>query len=76
MNELAKDLQTLHDKMLQNEGADWQSWETMYGEALRIAQKITEHAVEKQDGRYTEYRGLRDYLKQTPLRISEKDSIS
>ena len=75
VNELAKDLQTLHDKMLQNEGADWQSWETMYGEALRIAQKITEHAVEKQDGRYTEYRGLRDYLKQTPLRISEKDSI-
>ena len=75
VNELAKDLQTLHDKMLQNEGADWQSWETMYGEALRIAQKITEHAVEKQDGRYTEYRGLRDYLKQTPLHISEKDSI-
>lgn len=75
VNELAKDLQALHDKMLQNEGADWQSWETMYGEALRIAQKITEHAVEKQDGRYTEYRGLRDYLKQTPLRISEKDSI-
>ncbi len=75
VNELAKDLQTLHDKMLQNEGADWQSWETMYGEALRVAQKITEHAVEKQDGRYTEYRELRDYLKQTPLRISEKDSI-
>lgn len=74
VNELAKDLQTLHDKMLQNEGADWQSWETMYGEALRVAQKITEHAVEKQDGRYTEYRELRDYLKQTPLRISEKDS--
>lgn len=70
-DELAPRLQDLYDRMTQSKHL---SWDAAYQEARIIARDLAESAVTINDGLYQEYTELRQYLKTTPLRISEEES--
>ena len=70
-DELAPRLQDLYDRMTQSEHL---SWDAAYQEARIIARELAESAVVLNDGLYQEYTELRQYLRTTPLRISEEES--
>lgn len=74
-NDIAGDLQSLYDYIASGkDGRD----ELTYAEARRrsdaIAEKIAESAVEVDDRAYKEYAGLRKYLKDTKLTLTEADA--
>lgn len=73
--DIAGDLQSLYDYIASGkDGRD----ELTYAEARRrsdaIAEKIAESAVEVDDRAYKEYAGLRKYLKDTKLTLTEADA--
>lgn len=74
-SDIAGDLQSLYDYIASGkDGRD----ELTYTEARRrsdaIAEKIAESAVEVDDRAYKEYAGLRKYLKDTNLTLTEADA--
>lgn len=74
-NDIAGDLQSLYDYIASGkDGKD----ELTYAEARRrsdaIAERIAESAVEVDDRAYKEYAGLRKYLKDTKLTLTEADA--
>ena len=74
-SEIAGDLQSLYDYIASGkDGRD----ELTYAEARRrsdaIAERIAESAVEVDDRAYKEYAGLRKYLKDTKLTLTEADA--
>ena len=74
-SDIAGDLQSLYDYIASGkDGRD----ELTYVEARRrsdaIAEKIAESAVEVDDRAYKEYAGLRKYLKDTKLTLTESDA--
>ena len=74
-SDIAGDLQSLYDYIASGkEGKD----ELTYAEARRrsdaIAERIAESAVEVDDRAYKEYAGLRKYLKDTKLTLTEADA--
>lgn len=74
-SDIAGDLQSLYDYIASGkDGKD----ELTYAEARRrsdaIAEKIAESAVEVDDRAYKEYAGLRKYLKDTKLTLTEADA--
>ena len=74
-SEIAGDLQSLYDYIASGkDGKD----ELTYTEARRrsdaIAERIAESAVEVDDRAYKEYAGLRKYLKDTKLTLTESDA--
>ena len=74
-SEIASDLQSLYDYIASGkDGKD----ELTYAEARRrsdaIAERIAESAVEVDDRAYKEYAGLRKYLKDTNLTLTEADA--
>lgn len=74
-SEIAGDLQSLYDYIASGkDGRD----ELTYAEARRrsdaIAKRIAESAVEVDDRAYKEYAGLRKYLKDTKLTLTEADA--
>lgn len=74
-SDIAGDLQSLYDYIASGkDGRD----ELTYAEARRrsdaIAEKIAESAVEVDDRAYKEYAGLRKYLKDTKLTLTEADA--
>lgn len=74
-SEIAGDLQSLYDYIASGkDGKD----ELTYAEARRrsdaIAERIAESAVEVDDRAYKEYAGLRKYLKDTKLTLTEADA--
>ena len=73
--DVAADLQSLYDYIASGrDGSD----ELTYTEARRradeLARKLVEHAVVEDTEAYDDYSGLRQYLRTTPLSISEEDS--
>lgn len=74
-SDIAGDLQSLYDYIASGkDGKD----ELTYAEARRrsdaIAERIAESAVEVDDRAYKEYAGLRKYLKNTKLTLTEADA--
>lgn len=74
-SDIAGDLQSLYDYIASGkDGRD----ELTYAEARRrsdaIAERIAESAVEVDDRAYKEYAGLRKYLKDTKLTLTESDA--
>ena len=74
-SDIAGDLQSLYDYIASGkDGKD----ELTYAEARRrsdaIAERIAESAVEVDDRAYKEYAGLRKYLKDTKLTLTEADA--
>lgn len=74
-SEIVGDLQSLYDYIASGkDGRD----ELTYAEARRrsdaIAERIAESAVEVDDRAYKEYAGLRKYLKDTKLTLTESDA--
>ncbi len=74
-SDIAGDLQSLYDYIASGkDGRD----ELTYAEARRrsdaIAERIAESAVEVDDRAYKEYAGLRKYLKDTKLTLTEADA--
>lgn len=74
-SDIAGDLQSLYDYIASGkDGKD----ELTYAEARRrsdaIAERIAESAVEVDDRTYKEYAGLRKYLKDTKLTLTEADA--
>lgn len=74
-SDIAGDLQSLYDYIASGkDGRD----ELTYAEARRrsnaIAERIAESAVEVDDRAYKEYAGLRKYLKNTKLTLTEADA--
>lgn len=74
-SDIAEDLQSLYDYIASGkDGRD----ELTYAEARRrsdaIAEQIAESAVEVDDRAYKEYAGLRKYLKDTKLTLTEADA--
>lgn len=74
-SDIARDLQSLYDYIASGkDGKD----ELTYTEARRrsdsVAEKIAESAVEVDDRAYKEYAGLRKYLKDTKLTLTEADA--
>lgn len=74
-SDIAGDLQSLYDYIANGkDGKD----ELTYAEARRrsdaIAERIAESAVEVDDRAYKEYAGLRKYLKDTKLTLTEADA--
>lgn len=74
-SEIAGDLQSLYDYIASGkDGRD----ELTYAEARRrsdaIAKRVAESAVEVDDRAYKEYAGLRKYLKDTKLTLTEADA--
>lgn len=74
-SDIAGDLQSLYDYIASGkDGRD----ELTYAEARRrsdaIAERIAESAVEVDDRSYKEYAGLRKYLKDTKLTLTEADA--
>lgn len=74
-SDIAGDLQSLYDYIASGkDGRD----ELTYAEARRrsdaIAERIAESAVEVDDRAYKEYAGLRKYLKETRLTMTEADA--
>nr|DAR49802.1 MAG TPA: PolyVal ADP-Ribosyltransferase [Caudoviricetes sp.] len=74
-SDIAGDLQSLYDYIASGrDGKD----ELTYAEARRrsdaIAERIAESAVEVDDWAYKEYAGLRKYLKDTKLTLTEADA--
>lgn len=74
-SDIAGDLQSLYDYIAS--GKDGRN-ELTYAEARRrsdaIAERIAESAVEVDDRAYKEYAGLRKYLKDTKLTLTEADA--
>ena len=76
-SDIAGDLQSLYDYIASGkDGKD----ELTYAEARRrsdaIAERIAESAVEVDDRAYKEYAGLRKYLKDTKLTLTEADAAN
>ena len=76
-SDIAGDLQSLYDYIASGkDGTD----ELTYAEARRrsdaIAERIAESAVEVDDRAYKEYAGLRKYLKDTKLTLTEADAAN
>lgn len=74
-SDISRDLQSLYDYIASGkDGRD----ELTYAEARRrsdaIAERIAESAVEVDDRAYKEYAGLRKYLKDTKLTLTEADA--
>lgn len=77
-SDIAGDLQSLYDYIANGKDGKDGKDELTYAEARRrsdaIAERIAESAVEVDDRAYKEYAGLRKYLKDTKLTLTEADA--
>ncbi len=71
-----KAIDELYTYMANGEDGESPVWADVYSRAYNIAQEIVENAVEVDDSVYNEYRGLREYLRTTPMKFdSLYDSV-
>ena len=71
-----KAIDELYTYMANGENGESPVWTDVYNRAYNIAQEIVENAVEVDDYTYNEYKGLREYLRTTPMRFdSLYDSV-
>ena len=74
-DETFKAIDELYLYMANGENGHPAVWEDVYSRAYEIAQDIIENALVLDDSMYNEYKHLRDYLRNTPMRFdSEYDS--
>lgn len=73
--EIQKQLRALVDFIVQNGSEDAElTWDTAKERAMAIADQIVEQASVLNDSTAEDYRGIRQYLRETPLVISKEDS--
>ena len=71
-----KAIDELYTYMANGENGESPVWTDVYNRAYNIAEEIVKKAVEVDDYTYNEYKGLREYLRTTPMRFdSLYDSV-
>lgn len=75
-DETRKAIDELYQYIANGEGQNPAAWNDVYNRAYKIAQNIVENALVTDDYMYQEYKSLRDYLRNTPLKFnSGYDSV-
>lgn len=76
VKETFKAIDELYKYMANGEEGHPAVWEEVYNKAYNVAQKIVENALVVDDYFYQEYKSLRDYLRNTPMKFNSKyDSV-
>ena len=68
-DETFKAIDELYLYMANGENGHSAVWEDVYYKAYEVAQKIVENALVVDDSMYNEYKHLRDYLRNTPMKF-------
>lgn len=75
-DETFKEIDELYKYMANGEEGHPAVWEDVYNRAYNVAQKIVENALVLDDSMYQEYKQLRSYLRNTPMKFNSKyDSV-
>lgn len=69
-DETRKAIDELYQYIANGEGQNPAAWNDVYNRAYKIAQNIVENALVTDDYMYQEYKSLRDYLRNTPLKFN------
>ena len=76
INETVKAIGELYQYIANGEDGYPPVWDALYNRAYGIASNLVEKAVVLDDEQYREYKGLRDYLRKTPMKFNAKyDSV-
>ena len=73
-DETYKALDELYQYMANGEEGNV-SWDEVYSRAYEVARGIVENALVTDNTMYQEYKHLRDYLRTTPMKFTEYDSV-
>lgn len=65
----------LYQYMANGEDGHPAVWDDVYNRAYKVAQEIVKNAVMVDDSAYQEYKYLRNYLRSTPMKFTQYDSI-
>ena len=74
-DETFKAVDELYQYMANGEDGHPAVWEDVYSRAYNVARDIVENALVTDDYMYQSYKHLRDYLRKTPMKFSEYDSV-
>ena len=74
-DETFKAIDELYQYMANGEDGHPAVWEDVYSRAYEVARNIAENALVVDDYMYQSYKHLRDYLRKTPMKFSEYDSV-